>query len=47
MQNTPKTWDIRCDFSEKLGNSQKLSIQLTSNLTNLVENSEKLEFSAK
>ena len=47
MQNTPKTRDIRCDFSKKLGNLQKLSVQLTSKLTILVENSKKLEFSAK
>ena len=38
--------DIRCDFSKKLGNSQQLSVQLTSKLTILVENSEKLKFSA-
>ena len=47
MQNTPKTWDIRCDFSKKLGNSQQLSVQVTSNLTTLVENSKKSELSVK
>ena len=47
MQNTLKTQNIRCDFSKKSGNSQKLIVQLTSYLTILVENSKKLEFSAK
>ena len=47
MQNTPKTWDIQCDFSEKSGNSQKLSVQLTSNLTVLVENSKKIGIFSK
>ena len=47
MQNTPKNQDIQCDFYEKSGYSQKLSVQLTSNLTFLGENSENLEFSAK
>ena len=34
MQNTPKTWDIRCDFFQKIRKFAKLSVQLTSNLTN-------------
>ena len=36
MQNTLKTWDIRCDFSKKLGNLPFLYSKLT-NLNTLVE----------
>ena len=46
MQNTPKNWDIQCNFSD-IGKFAKLSVQLTSNLIFLVENSEKSVFSAK
>ena len=47
MQNTPKTWEIRWDFSEKSGKLALFSIELTPNLTIWVENSEKSDFSVK
>ena len=46
MQNTPKTWDIRCDFSKKIREIHHFVYKILTDFNILVgENSEKSGFS--